>query len=468
MSVGAAGVVRQSLTYGYNANNEMTAITDGAIGSVSTTYTYDELSRLKTQTWPSNGFVDAWSYDATGNRTAHTWNQAPSALSNDPTSNRLQLLTRSGAPDQAFEYDPRGNITATAGTSYAYDAFNRMRSASRATAATVTEPNYANHTYPAGTTTYSYNALDQRVAKTGTSGTTRFIYSGQNQMLAENGPGGWRSYIWAGNELLGIVNPNGYTYYIHTNHLGKPESATHQNKTMVWRSYNWAFDRHIPLDSIGGLNIGFPGQYYDAETGNWYNGFRDYDARIGRYLQSDPIGLAGGSNTYAYVGGDPISYVDPLGLEGVGSWTYPAGPMRDQYYAAQRGEITSNFSIGAGGFGQFGVNTVSIDSGLAVDTRGTVCVYSNICPGAGPGTPLQGELGLTGGIGTGALCSGQEEANGAYWMLGQGIAGQGQVLKSPSGLSISRGFVGVGGNPGGGPMRGAGGMKCLTTYVCTD
>lgn len=130
--------------------------------------------------------------------------------------------------------------------------------------------------------------------------------------------------------------------YVHSDALGTPLRVTDEAGGVVWQaSYDPFGTASVDDDPDGDglrqtLNLRFPGQYYDAETGLHYNYFRDYDPRLGRYLQSDPIGLAGGVNSFAYVGGNPVSYVDPLGLEGVGPWNSPGllsqwGSQHGQY-----------------------------------------------------------------------------------------------------------------------------------------
>jgi RHS repeat-associated protein len=103
-------------------------------------------------------------------------------------------------------------------------------------------------------------------------------------------------------------------YYVHGDHLGRPERVTDTGLNTVWRANNAAFDRVVTIDQIGGLHVGFPGQWYDAETGHWYNIHRNYDARTGRYLESDPIGLAGGPNTYSYGLENAVMRTDRFGL----------------------------------------------------------------------------------------------------------------------------------------------------------
>ena len=109
-------------------------------------------------------------------------------------------------------------------------------------------------------------------------------------------------------------------YYIHTDHLGTPKMLTDESGTTVWKATHLPFgEAAVDEDPDGDgakvtFNLRFPGQYYDAETGLHYNYYRYYDSSTGRYLESDLVGLSGGLNTYAYVGGNPLRYTDPQGL----------------------------------------------------------------------------------------------------------------------------------------------------------
>ncbi|MDK2125926.1 RHS repeat domain-containing protein [Parachitinimonas caeni] len=110
------------------------------------------------------------------------------------------------------------------------------------------------------------------------------------------------------------------SFSIHTDHLGTPREITRKAGEVVWRWEGEPFGNSPPNEDVDGdgkrltFNLRFPGQYFDAETGRHYNYFRDYNPATGRYVQSDPIGLAGGMNTFGYVGGDPLTFSDPQGL----------------------------------------------------------------------------------------------------------------------------------------------------------
>jgi len=111
-------------------------------------------------------------------------------------------------------------------------------------------------------------------------------------------------------------------YYIQSDHLNTPRIVTDASNNVVWQ---WAqddpFGNTVANPDPGNtgklfeFNLRFPGQYLDKETGLYYNYFRDYDPSTGRYQESDPIGLGGGINTYAYVSGNPVRKIDRKGLQ---------------------------------------------------------------------------------------------------------------------------------------------------------
>ena len=126
--------------------------------------------------------------------------------------------------------------------------------------------------------------------------------------------------------ILGnLINPveasvtGGKLYYVHNDHLGTPQVMTDEAGGVVWRAIYAPFgEATIDDASTVTLNLRFPGQYYDQETGMHYNYFRHYDPETGRYMTSDPIGLGGGMNTFVYVLGNPLRWSDYRGLDDPG------------------------------------------------------------------------------------------------------------------------------------------------------
>lgn len=109
--------------------------------------------------------------------------------------------------------------------------------------------------------------------------------------------------------------------YVHTDHLNTPRLVTNGAGVAMWR---WdqiePFGGNPPDEDSDGngapghMPLRFPGQYYDKESNFHYNYFRDcYDTTIGRYCQSDPIGLRSGINLYEYARSNPLLYTDPTG-----------------------------------------------------------------------------------------------------------------------------------------------------------
>lgn len=162
-------------------------------------------------------------------------------------------------------------------------------------------------------------------------------------------------------------------YYIHNDHLGTPKLLTDNNQNVVWRARSTPFGKAFVDNDVDGdgveieFNLRQPGQYYDRESGLYYNYYRYYDPETGRYITSDPIGLRGGINTYAYVENNPLKYIDPLGLWALSLEGYLVlGGGINMSYSEGTFEMTGRIGIGLGG-------------GFSYDPNGTPSPHSESC-----------------------------------------------------------------------------------------
>ena len=312
--------------------------TTAAATALNQGFSYDELGRLL-QVNASVG-QRGYSYDDNGNRismqvTSPGGTPSTRQYTVGATNNRLLALDN---PLRTLSQDAAGNTWAdqqgSAGWTATHDLSGRLTRIRN----TADGRRYT-------TTAYVHDTTGQRVLKKPLgletcTGTPRFIacqftaawgegvayvYGPQGQLVGEySATTGLplREYVWLDDLPLAIVDGSRgqeAVYYLDTDHLYTPRVAIDRQGRQRWSWIAESFGDSAPVENPLGLgplviNLRMPGQYFDRESGLNYNWHRSYDARVGRYTQSDPIGLAGGINTYAYVGGNPISRVDPMGL----------------------------------------------------------------------------------------------------------------------------------------------------------
>ena len=318
--------------------NDTIAVTDDAAsrikaltetGLATKTFGYDKLNRLTGYASGTN--TETFSYDADGNRidavSVTGTTKVSDIYSYDTKSNRLlkiagtvseSVLKLAGTVvSETFGYDKSGNTTADAIAAsdfvYSYDAKNRLAASANGPLSLA----------------YGINGLGQRTSKSNTStGSTTaarvslaydppqtyFVYDGVGHLIGQYDGSGvaHQETVWLGDLPVATIQA-GTAYYIAPDYLGAPHQITDPSQNVVWFWDHDPFGTTAPTGTLT-YSLRFPGQFYDPLTGLNYNGFRDYDPATGRYIESDPIGLAGGVNTYGYAGGNPVSGIDPLGL----------------------------------------------------------------------------------------------------------------------------------------------------------
>ncbi|MDH7617405.1 RHS repeat-associated core domain-containing protein, partial [Stenotrophomonas maltophilia] len=301
-----------SLGYGYDPVGSITELKNGTGSTVLAKYAYDTLGRLtQTQDGATGTPIETYAYDATGNRTALTTSAGTASYTYPATSHRLTAVD-----GEARNHDAAGNTTSIGSKTFTYSDANRMNAVKQGDA--VLE-------------SYGYNHRGERVLRTPAGGAAQItLYDEAGQWLGNYSATGQaqQQAIWLDNYPVALINVPATGVpelaYVQPDHLGTPRVVVDPVRNVAiweWSNKSEVFGNQIPSADPDGdgvafeLALRFPGQQATDVSGLFYNYQREYDPAVGRYSQSDPIGLAAGPNTFGYVMGNPMSWIDPEGLE---------------------------------------------------------------------------------------------------------------------------------------------------------
>ncbi|HEY5895330.1 MAG TPA: RHS repeat-associated core domain-containing protein [Chthoniobacterales bacterium] len=293
-------------------NRTAKAATGSGIPNQTESYGYDAIDQIRQAVYGAARTVN-YDYDSAGNRTALTDNGLTTSYS---TNSLNQYAVVSSVPAPA--YSTNGNLTAFNGSTYSYDAQNRLTGTSKATA----------------TASFSYDSRNRQVSRTINGVSTWFVYDGWN-LIAEYATNGnlLRKYIHgaAVDEILARIDSVGPLYY-HQDGLGSTVALTDPNGNVV-ESYQYdVFGRPAFANGSGqtiaasatGNRFLFAGREWLPELGLYDYRNRIYSPDLGRFLQTDPIGFGGDdANLYRFVGNNPINLIDPNGAAPVVPWGGP-------------------------------------------------------------------------------------------------------------------------------------------------
>ena len=340
----------ESLSYGYFANNSVETITDALNAANTQAMTYDSLDRLTGAASGAGGYGTlSYTWDPVGNVETQTLNGSTTKYSLAAGSNRLATEVTGSVADTVGS-TLAGNISsikagAKALDSFSYNQANELKSAQGASAAA----------------TYDYDLRGMRIEKA-LPGMHPVLYSynrTSGALLAENdlNKGTAADYIYLNGRPIGEVNPTtGKLYFTHTDRLGTPQKLTDATQAVVWSALYQPFGGATFSGTLATQSLRLSGQVFDAETGLYHNGYRDYAPGLTRYVESDLIGLAGGVNTYQYAEGRPLGEVDPVGLNSDNQLEHPSWfdiYFKDQTYWEYMNQQNYNnpgyFTFGAHG-----------------------------------------------------------------------------------------------------------------------